>query len=101
MSGKGSFTSRERIAMIVVAGVVAIAIAALALQRRNAVPVVVEQQSSQTATRKTVKDSVDTIGKAAKHAKKHHKKRAPKAAKPAKPKPTPKPRDYFTSPENE
>jgi anti-sigma-K factor RskA len=95
MSGKGSFTSRERIAMIVVAGVVAIAIAAIALQRRNETPVVIEKTAVAQTQRRAVKDSVATKKTAKKSARKSRKKRE------AKPESQPKPRDYFTSPENE
>jgi hypothetical protein len=81
--------------MIVVAGVVAVAIAALALQQRSSVPVVVERQS--VPAKLNVKDgATDSIAKTRKRG-----KRKAKAAKAQKPKPTPKPRDYFTSPENE
>ena len=104
MGGKSSFTSRERVAMIVVAGVVAIAIAAIALQRRQSTPVVVEKTVVQTA-KHTVKDSVDSVAKGkherAAKAKTHASKRTKAKAKASKPKPTPKPRDYFTAPENE
>jgi hypothetical protein len=84
--------------MIVVAGVVAVAIAALALQQRSSVPMVVERQS--VPAKLNVKDgATDSIAKTRKHRKRG--KRKAKATKAQKPKPTPKPRDYFTSPENE
>lgn len=101
MSGKGTYTSRERIALIVVAGLVIIAITAMVIYSRNdSQPQV--QQTVATVTTTSVHDSDVSKPDSAAKAEKKHKKRHRKAAeKKAKKKQVPKPRDYFTSPENE
>lgn len=96
MSNK--FTSRERMAMIVVAGVVAITIAALALrQKEPAQPVPL--QTTVTA-HKTVADKPDSTKvkqrKHRKHSAKAHTKKNKQTSSLK-----PKARDYFTAPENE
>lgn len=97
MSNK--FTSRERIAMIVVAGVVAIAIAALALQRSNQT-VPVPPQSVQAPTHAVVSDKPDTVKTKTKHRKRKAKAHSSRKSKTKSPM-HPHSRDYFTSPENE
>lgn len=98
MSSK--FTSRERLSMIVVAGVVAIAIAALALRQHTTTVVQTVEQTSSAVQHKVVADKPDTVK--AKSKKRRAKARKSKSA--AKKQPVmrqPKPRDYFNAPENE
>lgn len=94
MSNK--FTSRERIAMIVVAGVVAIAIAVLAL-RRNDDAVPVQPQTAVAPTHVVVTDKADTTKTKAKRKSKAGSSKKVKTVSPKQP----KARDYFTAPENE
>ena len=96
--GKTIYTRNERLAIIIVAGLVALAIVVLAIaDLRRPRPVIVEQ---------TVVEQLDSAavagrekGRRAKPAKrKRRKARAKKAPKPA---PVPKARDYNLPPEEE
>ncbi len=97
MSNK--FTSRERIAMIVVAGVVAIAIAALAMRRDASEPQPVAQPAA-AVQRTIVADKPDTVTIKAKAKRSHRTKAQAKKTKPKVVR-TPKARDYHISPEDE